>query len=35
MLDDESFVVMIASTETERASMRALKDYFEEMYFAN
>lgn len=35
MLDDSSFVVMMASTEKERESMRALKDYFEGMYFAN
>ncbi len=35
MMDETSFVVCLASTETERESMRALKDYFESMYFAN
>jgi len=35
MINESSFVVCLASTETERESMRALKDYFEGMYFAN
>jgi hypothetical protein len=35
MMNENSFVVCLASTETERESMKALKDYFEAMYFAN
>jgi hypothetical protein len=35
MLKSNSFLVMIASTEADRENVKALQDYFEDMYFAN